>query len=94
MQVNIEQVCHEWEVRGFSCDIWSDPPGQIWANFVHATDELVLLLEGDIELEYSSRCVRPEVGMEVLIPAGVAHTVRNIGDCQNRWLYGYRNHQD
>jgi uncharacterized cupin superfamily protein len=94
MQINIEQVCHEWEARGFSCDIWSDPPGQIWANFVHATDELVMLLEGEIELEYSSRCVRPEVGMVVLIPAGVSHTVRNIGDCQNRWLYGYRKYQD
>ena len=50
MQVNIEQVCREWKARGFSCDIWSDPPGQIWANFIHATDELVMLLEGEFEL--------------------------------------------
>jgi uncharacterized cupin superfamily protein len=88
-QVSIEQVCREWEARGFSCDIWSDPPGQVWANFVHATDELVMLLEGEFELEYASRCLRPEVGEEVLILAGESHTVRNVGDSQNRWLYGY-----
>jgi mannose-6-phosphate isomerase-like protein (cupin superfamily) len=93
MQINIEQACQEWEARGFSCDIWSDPPGQIWANFVHPTDELVMLLEGEFELEYASRCIRPQVGEEVLIPAGVSHTVRNIGDCQNHWLYGYRKEQ-
>jgi len=93
IQVNIEQVCWEWQTRGFSCDIWSDPPGQIWANFVHATDELVMLLEGEFELEYASRCIRPQVGEEVLIPAGVSHTVRNIGGSQNRWLYGYSKKQ-
>lgn len=94
MQVNIEQICQQWQTRGFSCDIWSDPAGQVWANFVHATDELVMLLEGEIELEYSSRCIRPHVGEEVFIPAGVYHTVRNIGKGQNRWLYGYWNQQD
>ena len=93
MQVNIEQVCWEWQARGYSCDIWSDPPGQIWANFVHATDELVMLLEGEFELEYASRCIRPQVGEEILIAAGVSHTVRNIGSSQNRWLYGYSKQQ-
>lgn len=94
MRISIEQVRQQWGARGFSCDIWSDPAGQVWANFVHNTDELVMLLEGEIELEYSGRCIRPEIGEEIFIPAGVSHTVRNIGSGQNRWLYGYRNHQD
>lgn len=93
-QVNIEQVCRQWEARGFSCDIWSDPAGQVWADFVHNVDELVMLLEGEIELEFSSRVIQAEIGEEVLIPACVSHTVRNIGNNQNRWLYGYKNQQD
>ena len=35
-------------------------------------------------------CVRPAVGEEVLIPAGVLHTVRNIGGTAAQWLYGYK----
>ena len=93
MSVNIDQISEGWLERGFSCDIWCDPPGQVWANFVHATDEVIILLEGEIELEYSSRCIRPAVGEEVFIPAGTSHTVRNVGSRENRWLYGYRKHQ-
>lgn len=94
MQINLEQVCQQWADRGFSCDIWSDPAGQVWANFVHSTDELVMLLDGEIELEFSARVIRAEIGEEILIPAGVSHTVRNVGTGRNRWLYGYRNQQD
>lgn len=94
MQINIEQVCEQWAARGFSCDVWNDPAGQIWDNFVHATEELVMLVSGKIELEFSARVIRPEIGEEVLIPAGISHTVRNIGKDQNRWLYGYKNRQD
>ena len=38
-----QQTSRDWAARGFSCDIWTDPPGQVWADFVHATDELVML---------------------------------------------------
>ncbi len=90
MQINLEQICQQWAGRGFSCDIWSDPAGQVWANFVHSTDELVMLLDGEIELEFSSGVIRVEIGEEILIPAGASHTVRNVGTGRNRWLYGYR----
>jgi mannose-6-phosphate isomerase-like protein (cupin superfamily) len=79
-----------WRTRAFSCDIWIDPPGQVWADFVHGVDELVMPLEGEMELEIGGRALRPAVGEEVLIPAGVAHTVRNIGRAESRWYYGYR----
>ena len=35
---------------GFSFDIWSDPPGRAWRGFVHSTDELVVLLEGELTM--------------------------------------------
>jgi quercetin dioxygenase-like cupin family protein len=80
----------DWHARGFSCGLWTDPPGQEWRDFVHATDELVMLLEGDIELEIAGRTFRPSTGEEVLIPAHTAHTVRNVGGKTARWLYGYK----
>lgn len=85
-----QRIARDWRGRGFSCDLWSDPPGQVWADFVHAGDELVMLLEGQIELRFGGRVLRPAVGEEVLIPAGAAHTVVNTGAARNRWLYGYR----
>jgi hypothetical protein len=42
-----ERIAADWAARGFSCDLWTDPPGQRWEDFTHATDEVVMvLLEG------------------------------------------------
>ncbi|MDG4549894.1 MAG: cupin domain-containing protein [Candidatus Contendobacter sp.] len=79
----------DWQQRGFSCALWTDPPGQVWADFVHPFDELLVLVEGEIDLTVSGRTWRPAPDEEVLIPAGVAHTVRNVGGTTSRWLYGY-----
>lgn len=78
-----------WGARGFSCDVWTDPPGQVWKDFVHATDELVMPIAGEIELEFGGSTHRPRPGEEVLIPAGTRHTVRNVGGTVSRWYYGY-----
>jgi len=80
----------DWHDRGFSCDIWTDPPGQVWANFVHATDELVVLIDGEIELSFAGQTLCPEIGDEIFIPAGEYHTVINSGTNKNHWLYGYK----
>lgn len=84
------KIAAEWAARGFSCDIWTDPPGQVWADFVHAADELLMPIDGELELRFSGRVLRPRPGEEVLIPAGVAHTVINTGPTTNHWFYGYR----
>ena len=91
-RVDASRICREWRARGFSCELWVDPPGQVWADFVHDVDELVMPLEGEIELEIEGRIRRPAVGEEILIPAGARHTVRNVGGTVARWLYGYRRH--
>jgi mannose-6-phosphate isomerase-like protein (cupin superfamily) len=85
-----QRVARDWAARGYSCAVWTDPPGQVWADFVHASDELVRLIDGDIELRFSGRVLRPRVGEEVLIPAGVLHTVINTGRTTNHWFYGYK----
>jgi len=92
--VNIEHKLNDiradWARRGYTFEYWIDPPGQVWRDFVHDTDELVMLLEGEIELEFGGRTLRPAVGEEVTIPARAHHTVRNVGIASNRWCFGYR----
>ena len=89
-ELDRQRIAHDWAARGFSCAVWTDPPGQEWADFVHATDELVMLIDGDIELRFAGRVLLPQAGEEVLIPAGVSHTVINTGQMTNHWFYGYK----
>ena len=84
------QIAKDWRARGFSCDLWVDPPGQVWANYVHVTDELMMIVEGGLELEMQGKTLRPAIGEEVLVPAHTNHTVRNVGGTTARWLYGYK----
>ena len=88
--MDLSSVRKDWEQRGFSCAIWTDPPGQIWSDFVHDVDELVMLIEGEIELSFLGKTMRPKVGEEIHIPARTSHTVINIGTTTNRWYYGYK----
>jgi mannose-6-phosphate isomerase-like protein (cupin superfamily) len=84
------KVKTDWERRGFSFGIWIDPPGQIWEDYVHGVDELLMLAEGEIEVSFLGKTFCPKIGEEILIPAGAGHTVRNIGKTTNRWYYGYK----
>src|SRR2546428_12467097 len=78
-EVDREKVAKDWKARGFSCDLKVDPPGQVWEDYVHSTDELLMLMEGKLELHMQGKTLRPAVGEEVLIPAHTSHTVRNTG---------------
>lgn len=64
-----EEIAAKWTERGFRCDLWTDPPGQRRENFTHATDEVVIVLEGDKEFEVEGQLHRPRPGEELLIPA-------------------------
>ena len=88
--MNSDLIKQNWNSRGYSFGVFRDPPGQVWADFVHRADELVLLAEGEIELENEGKTQRPIIGQEVFIPANAIHTVRNVGNTNNVWYYGYR----
>ena len=89
-ELDHQRIAAEWAARGFSCDLWTDPPGQRWEDFRHATDEVVIVLEGQMEFEVEGELRHPEAGKEVLIPAGSVHSARNIGTTTARWLYSYK----
>jgi len=93
VQVDVSAVEEEWKLRGFGCDMWVDPPGQVWSDFEHDCDELILVVEGELEIEVAGSLVRPLAGEEVLVPSGTLHTVRNVGSTTARWLYGYRSNE-
>ena len=82
-------VLERWLERGFHGGMWIDPPGRVWADFVHDVDELIMVVEGVVELEVGDRRKTLVPGDEVLIPAGTKHTVRNRGSDTARWLYAY-----
>ena len=86
----LADIRDDWARRGFSFEYWIDPSGQVWRDFVHDVDELLMLIEGEIEVEFQGNVLRPGVGQEVLIPANARHTVRNIGSASNRWCFGYK----
>ena len=88
--INQDDVSQDWAARGFSCELWVDPPGQCWENFVHETDELVIVVEGELEFEINGEINHPKTGEELYIPAGARHSVRNFGGSTAKWLYGYR----
>lgn len=87
---NTAQISETWAKRGFSCDMWIDPPGQCWEDFVHAVDELLCVVDGQLEFEMDGIVMRFSPWEEVFIPAHVKHSVRNRGSSVARWLYGYK----
>ena len=89
-EMRLPEIRDDWARRGYSFEYWIDPPGQTWRDFEHAVDELVVLIEGEIEIGFAGRVLRPQVGEEILIPAGARHTVRNTGSACNRWCFGYK----
>ena len=89
--MNPDLIKQNWHLRGYSFGVFRAPPGQVWAAFVHQTDELVVLAEGEIEVEIEGKSQRPQIGEEVFIPANAVHTVRNVGKTNKVWYYGYNN---
>ena len=59
-------------------------------DFVHMNDELVVLAEGEIEIEIEGKSQRLQIGKEVFIPTKALHTVRNVGSMGNVWYFGYK----
>lgn len=88
--MKLEKIQADWTRRGFSFGVWIDPPGQVWENYQHTTDELFMVVEGAVELEMQGKKFHPAPGEEILIPKGVIHSVRNTGPTKSRWLYGYK----
>jgi quercetin dioxygenase-like cupin family protein len=87
--LNREEVAQSWNQRGYSCGMFIDPPGREWNDFVHATNELVTVVEGKLRMIIDGEEMCAEPGDEVYIPKGARHSVKNTHHATTRWLYGY-----
>ena len=83
------KVAADWRNRGYSCALFVDPPGRAWTDFTHASNELVMVAEGRLEVTVRGTRLVAEPGDEIFIPKGARHSVRNIHSDTTRWLYGY-----
>ncbi len=83
-------VARDWAARGYSCHTFVDPPGQQWLDFVHATNEVVTVIEGRLKLTIGDdTTVQAAPGDEVFIPKHARHSVYNDDPGTTRWLFGY-----
>ncbi len=87
--VDSGHVAADWRQSGYSRDLFVDPPGQKWLDFAHASNELVTVVEGRLEITVGDTCLKMGQGDEVFIPAYAVHSVINIHDGISRWLFGY-----
>jgi quercetin dioxygenase-like cupin family protein len=84
-----QEVAQSWIQRGYSCDVFVDPPGREWNDFVHSTNELVTVVEGKLRMTIEGAEIIAEPGDEVFIPKEACHSVKNIHHATTTWLYGY-----
>lgn len=84
-----DEVARDWGARGYSCGLFTDPPGREWTDFVHGCNELVTVLEGGLEVTVGGESLTIGPGDEVFIPRDTLHSVRNVHRATTRWLYGY-----
>ena len=75
--MNHEKIKEDWNSRGYSFGIFKDPPGKVWSDFVHKTDELVVLADGQIEIEGKSQ--QPPIGKEVFRNSKCANYFFGLG---------------
>lgn len=87
--VDRNAVTRDWRARGFSCELFTDPPGREWNDFRHASNELVTVVEGKLELTVGGETLVCGEGDEVFIPKGAVHSVKNVAPSATHWLYGY-----
>ena len=89
LPVDHGEVSRDWQQRGYTCAPFTDPPGQVWRDYTHDTNELVTVVEGRLEVEMHGVRYTLEPGDELFIPRNAVHTVRNVHAEETRWLYGY-----
>ena len=88
--IDRSNIAKDWHARGFSCGLWIDHAGREWSYDARQTDELFMVMSGELELEMEGQSTLPSLGEEIRIPAGVSHIIRNVGGKTARWLYGQR----
>ena len=78
-----------WQQEGFDFGIFRDPPGQEWNDFIHDTDEYVLVVDGTLTISVGAQTADCEAGDLVRIPRGAVHSLKTTSAGGSGWFYGY-----
>lgn len=92
LNIDFEKLKNEWENKGFKCETHETPPGDYWSSDGHESDEIFILLEGELEVSFEGKTYYPTVAQEFRVPANVPHTFKNPGTTANHliWLHAYQ----
>lgn len=89
--MDINDLEKNWTGRGFSFGVGTIKSGDAVDEAVHDDkDELVLMEVGEYEFIIDKESFLQKGGVEVLIPAGATHTIKNIGPNDSKIYYGYK----
>lgn len=89
--MNIDDLEKKWTDKGFSFGVGTIKSGDAVDEAVHDNkDEMVLMEPGEYEFIIGSESFIQKGAIEVLIPAGAKHTIKNIGPNDSKIYYGYR----
>ncbi|MEP0814488.1 MAG: cupin domain-containing protein [bacterium] len=89
-RIDLERVERDWTARGYTFGRFTDLPGREWKDYAHSTDEVMMVVEGEVEVELAGRKFTARPGEEINIPAGEPHSIRNVGPSVARWINGYK----
>ena len=89
LPIDFATVAADWKRRGYSCNLFTDPPGREWRDFVHSGDELVTVVNGQLQMTIQGQQWVLEPGDEIFIPRGAIHTMKNTYTTTINWFYGY-----
>ena len=87
--VDFDQVQSDWANEGFSFGVFRDPQGQEWNDFIHDTDEYVLVASGELEIRVGDQVKTVGSGALVRIPRNTFHSLKTLSSAGSVWLYGY-----
>jgi cupin 2 domain-containing protein len=89
LPVVAKKIQAAWQQEGFDFGIFRDPPGQEWNDFVHDSDEYVLVADGTLTISVGAKTANCEAGDLVRIPRGAVHSLKTTSAGGSVWFYGY-----
>jgi len=89
--MNIDQLEKDWIERGFSFGVGTIKAGDAVDEAFHDDkDELVLMESGEYEFVIGDETFKQNGNVEVLIPAGSVHSIKNLGGNDSKIYFGYK----
>lgn len=89
--MDIERLEKDWTERGFSFATGTIKAGDAVDTAFHEDqDELVLMEDGLYEFSIGDESFTQNGNIEVFIPAGSVHSIKNLGNSDSKICFGYK----